>query len=530
MQSSIGKDTPKYARFALAGLLLVLVLHLCLNGSQDLCDLVLALLRDQIGLLSAWVDKDTRTKLQQTIPRSVKTVITMFDLDPPVHRYLTCPKCFALVSAPSGSQEGFLLDEIICQHQETPASVPCREKLTRRNVSLGKVTHRPIKEYYHQDMLHWMGRFISRPDIEQRLRSRKQEFQDRARRRQAGDGAAGPRHVGDILESPAIESFVWPDGKAWYDCADDEYRLFFTISGDGFNAFSNKEAKQTASSTGIYLFCNNLPLDERQKPENVYLVGVIPGPDKPSTSQINHFTSLVVNDLRKFWETGVQYTQTHCCPKGVLIRCAGAPVVCDALGARQMCGYASVTSQFFCTYCWLPLSHLENFTKSSWPMRTLEEHRFWAEEWRDARDEASRLRIFEAHGIRWTPFLTLPYFDPIKFTVVDTMHNFFLGLLQRHCRAIWGMDISLEDGDGTEKPRKTAPSPPSEERMKEARRALEFNDQAKLGSIRKHVLWFLCLELDLRRGGKKRDLIRELLLWVSTQAVGALSNGRLMRA
>lgn len=153
--------------------------------------------------------------------------------------------------------------------------------------------------------------------------------------------------------------------------------------------------------------------------------------------------------------------------------------------------------------------------KSSWPVRSLTAHRFWAEQWRDAEDETTRLQIFEAHGIRWTPLLKLPYFDPIRFTVVDTMHNFFLGLLQRHCRGIWGMDLGLEDGDGTAKPRKTAPSQPSEERMQEARTALEFNDQARLAQSTKHVLWFLCLELDLRRGGKKRDLVRALLSWVS---------------
>lgn len=296
------------------------MLHLCLNGSQDICDLVLALLKDQVHSLSPWVDIRTQKQLLKAIPRSVKTLITTFDLDPSIHRYFTCPKCFALVKAPTRNEE--IVEEMVCQHRETPASPRCNEKMTRSRTSGGKETHRPVKEYYHQDMTDWIGRFICRPDIELTYRRRKAEFQDRARRAQGTEQSSAQsttKVVGDILESPGLEDFVWPDGKRWYNCPDNEYRFYFTLSGDGFNSFSNKEAKQTASSTGIYLFCNNLPLDERQKPENVYLVGVIPGPDKPSTSQINHYISLLVDDLLQFWTTGVQYTQTHGSPKGVLV-------------------------------------------------------------------------------------------------------------------------------------------------------------------------------------------------------------------
>lgn len=30
-------------------------------------------------------------------------------------------------------------------------------------------------------------------------------------------------------------------------------------------------------------------------------------------------------------------------------------------------------------------------------------------------------------GIRYSVFFSLPYFDPVRFTVVDVMHNLFLG-------------------------------------------------------------------------------------------------------
>lgn len=504
-------------------MLLVLVLHLSFQSSQDLCDLVLAFLHDQVHLLSVWIDPEECRRLQLAIPRSIKTVLSMFHLDPFVHRYLVCPQCYALAKPRVRGDGGRvsvntpLEEEVVCQHRETAASPPCHTRMTRCTIKGKKEIHRPIKEYYHQDMFEWMGRFICRPQIEETLRQRKAEFQARKAKSQEHRDTVhpSPGTVQDFLESPGIEGFAWPDGQSWYQCANNEYRIFFYLSGDGFNPFSNREAKQTATSTGLYLFCGNLPLEERYKPENVYLVGIIPGPDKPSTSQINYYTSLLVDDLLKFWEGGVKYTRTSYCPEGALVRVAGVPVVSDALAARQMSGYSSITSQFFCTFCWLPISLIENFQKSSWPPRDLASHKFWAEQWKDAPDEETRLKNFTAHGIRYTPFLRLPYFNPITFTIVDTMHNLFLGLLQRHCRSIWGMDLSLEDGDGSIVSRKKAPSVPSVQRMNAARRALEFRDWETLGRTRKYVLWYLCLELDLRRGGKKRDLVRELIGWVS---------------
>lgn len=339
--------------------------------------------------------------------------------------------------------------------------------------------------------------------------------------------------VTDILESEMIRNFPWHDGKPFYDAPHNELRLSFGISGDGFGPFGNKEAKQSVSSTGIYLFCQNLPLEERQKPENIYLAGVIPGPGKPSTSQINHSISLVVDDLETLWKTGVKYTHTSKRKDGVLVRAAGAPVICDALGCRQLCGHGSPTSTFFCTFCWLRYSDIENLDMSSWPQRDLRQHRYWAELWQISNEE-TREQIFKDHGIRYTPLFRLPYFDPIKHLVVDTMHNLYLGLLQRHCRSIWGMDFSLADGDGTSRPRGTLPKTPSQSRMEEGRRTLRFGDGAQLHKLRVDVLFYLCVECDLRRGGKKKDFVRELVQWVSAWSLdhrlkyahGCLNNSR----
>lgn len=59
--------------------------------------------------------------------------------------------------------------------------------------------------------------------------------------------------------------------------------------------------------------------------------------------------------------------------------------------------------------------------------RTAEEHRRLGEEWRQIPLE-ERDEWFKTHGTRYTELSRLPYFDPIRCTVVDPMHNLLLGM------------------------------------------------------------------------------------------------------
>ncbi|KAF5313371.1 hypothetical protein D9611_008598 [Ephemerocybe angulata] len=328
---------PEYASLALAGIILILVVHLVFNGSQTLCEVILGFLHDQVELLGPLLGPGRQRQLSQSFPASIKTVLDSVDLDPCVGRYVQCPRCYALYPTSSDWPD-------LCTHKEAPGSTPCNAKLTRiprdvakwkdgggegkensregnenggeekgnseeggENSGAMKEKRQPITCYVHQDFSQWLGRFLCRPEIEDLLDRRKAEFVERSKMPRNPDRLG---LVSDVLESEIINGFTWPDGKRFYECPDDEFRLIFSLSGDGFNPFSNKEAKQTVTSTGLYLFCLNLPLEERQKPQNVYLAGVIPGPGKPSTSQINHHTSLIVDDFVRFWETGVRYTRT----------------------------------------------------------------------------------------------------------------------------------------------------------------------------------------------------------------------------
>lgn len=41
--------------------------------------------------------------------------------------------------------------------------------------------------------------------------------------------------------------------------------------------------------------------------------------------------------------------------------------------------------------------------------------------------KTGRRKAESMYGVRYSTLLLLPYFDPVRFTIVDIMHNVFLG-------------------------------------------------------------------------------------------------------
>ncbi|KJA14683.1 hypothetical protein HYPSUDRAFT_94559, partial [Hypholoma sublateritium FD-334 SS-4] len=143
----------------------------------------------------------------------------------------------------------------------------------------------PLKIYSHHDFKSWLGRLLSRPGIEDMIASRPYT------------SGLAPESVDDIWLSKVFSSLKDSSGKRFYPGPGSEARLVFSLSVDSFNPFGNKIAKQSVSSTGIWLVLLNLPPNVRHLPENLYLTGIIPGPNKPSLTDMNHYLQLVVNEF-----------------------------------------------------------------------------------------------------------------------------------------------------------------------------------------------------------------------------------------
>ncbi|KAF9643355.1 hypothetical protein BDM02DRAFT_3104566 [Thelephora ganbajun] len=261
----------------------------------------------------------------------------------------------------------------------------------------------------------------------------------------------------------------------------------------------------------------------------MYLAGVIPGPGKPSLDQINHVLSLLVLELLDFWK-GVFYTMTFSSASGLLIKGALISLVCDMLAACQLCGLGSATSTWFCTFCLLTIHKIENLDKSSWPPRVhrsamtprnLGEQTRQARCWRDCENEADQEAIFKAFGVCWSVLLDLPYWNPILFAVVDSMHAVYLGLLQSHCQKVWQINASIEGGDGTViKLNKPIPRP-DDHVLSKWLGVICTTDPDLLHDelsqdCSKETLWHICVDNNIQSAGTWKQLIKHIVKSVST--------------
>ncbi|EJD34026.1 hypothetical protein AURDEDRAFT_40163, partial [Auricularia subglabra TFB-10046 SS5] len=209
----------------------------------------------------------------------------------------------------------------------------------------------------------------------------------------------------------------------------------FSLCVDGFGPFGSSSNK-VVHAYGIFLVCLNLPLHLRYLDENIYLAGIVPGPNAPSLDQLNHLLAPMVDDFCIAWQ-GIFVRTTPKHRGGYRIRSAIVPVVCDMMAAKQIMALGAPTSTFFCSYCWLPYDDINNLDCCSWPLREKEDWLEKAVAYRDAPTQAERDELFSQHGVRYSELFRLPYFDPTRALTTETMHLFYLRAFQTHTRVIW---------------------------------------------------------------------------------------------
>ncbi|VDC03736.1 unnamed protein product [Peniophora sp. CBMAI 1063] len=398
------------------------------NISLSHCRFFLKSMRIPLRIALRRFGADTKEAMSviEDIPTDARTAIKRLDLLYEYHVYVCCPSCYAVYAdrGPDSYPE-------FCTNTPTGGAA-CLHNLTRQRAIGGKLYTQPVRRFVMHDLKEWLGHFLCRPGVQRSL------MQTPRRKKK----------MRDVWDAPQLSAFKGLDGSQFLRVTQGETRLIFALNVDGFNPFQMKEAGRKATVTAMYLICLNLPPHMRYKVENMFLIGIIPGPKDPSKEQFNPVLALLVRDLLPFWLKGVFFTRTPLHDAGLLVRLALFLVVCDSPAGRDVSGFARHNHTHFCPYCELLYQQRNNLDTSTWIPRSLEKHRNLAEEWRsggpDERDD-----IYDDHGIRWSALLELPYFDPLRCTVIDMMHVLFLGNLKRLCRHYWNMSASLEDGDGT---------------------------------------------------------------------------------
>ncbi|KAF0431153.1 transposase domain-containing protein [Gigaspora margarita] len=94
-------------------------------------------------------------------------------------------------------------------------------------------------------------------------------------------------------------------------------------------------------STGVlYVSIVNLPRDIQFKHENMLVLGILPGLNKVSLYKINHYFSLVVDELEALWH-GMTLNSIAEFSERRMICAALILISCDILAARKLCRHIS---------------------------------------------------------------------------------------------------------------------------------------------------------------------------------------------
>ncbi|KZV63965.1 hypothetical protein PENSPDRAFT_589077, partial [Peniophora sp. CONT] len=442
--------------------------------------------------------------LVSAIPKDPRTVLGKFAaiLDPVVDVYLCCPSCFELYPLEETSPEALPF----CTHRETPSSIPCGSELWHRVGNNTKLV--PIARFEFQNFKLWLGRMLSRKDIEAHLNAARSRLR---------------RHVMRAMrDANRVHDIHYTEGP-FLGGPTSELRLIVSWSNDGWNPFYNKSSGNPATSTGFWLVLDDLPLGIRFLPENIFYLGALPG--KPKGSRLNPVIRLLAHYFLEFWHPGIRYSRTAHYPTGRLVKAVLVPQFSDVLATRQASGHGAVRTEEFCVFCKLKFAHIECMDRALWPARDTEEERQRACMWRDAQTDEERTRLREEHVVRYTPLIELPYHDPIRDNIPDILH-LRSNMIENWIRKTLRVHLVIDGELVSEEYKEDVEARPSVEIMRSALQMLrDASDEEGLDALKhrlckstwtRSIVWTLCKDHGLRYAGTMEQLAYILVNWVRT--------------
>ncbi|TFK81258.1 hypothetical protein K466DRAFT_502435 [Polyporus arcularius HHB13444] len=241
------------------------------------------------------------------------------------------------------------------------------------------------------------------------------------------------------------------DGKCWKTIKGSDSRPFFGPEGadelrigvilhaDGFQA-STSIFSSSYSTGAISFSIPNLPPAVRYRVNSMILSALTDGPKEPDAEELQYWLELMVDDLLMLYHRGIDVNKRdsrpagRCCRVALVCTCADHPAMCKVGGFADKghnnapCTQGTVkTADMFSDEC----------LSGGCPPRTHEEHLRLATEWRKLEDPSERSEHFKINGARWSELLRLPYYDSVRMTVVDPMHNLLLGVAKNQWYACW---------------------------------------------------------------------------------------------
>ena len=227
-------------------------------------------------------------KLLADIPTDSHTTEIKINLQSQHTVYAVCPNvnCHALYQPVFEDGAPIPIYPAICSYKEFSAGPTCGTPLLKPHHVNGSTIHIPIKHFVAFSFKDWLAGLLSRGGIETMM--------DNAWEKCNNQPPSG--EIKDIFEGEIIRNFQGLDGKH-FGLSREEGRYLFSPGVDFFNPLGNKQSGKERSVGLVSLVCLNLPIDVRYQPENMFLFGIIPGPNEPPLTCLNHYFIPLVDVL-----------------------------------------------------------------------------------------------------------------------------------------------------------------------------------------------------------------------------------------
>lgn len=175
------------------------------------------------------------------------------------------------------------------------------------------------------------------------------------------------------------------------------------------------------SCGAIILYCLNLPLHLRYRPENTFIVGLTPPPHMPTATTICHLLDPIIASAAKYGISPGQNVATFNHPAGALVQVKIAPLIADLEASRKVAGFLTHAATMFCSFCLCTKNQIQDLNLQSWQLRDSAQVRAQAEAWCNESTISARKALETASGIRWSPLpkLLLAY-GGLHFTICHT--------------------------------------------------------------------------------------------------------------
>ena len=357
-------------------------------------------------------------------------------------KFVVCPKCSSLYNYDSAYDTvGSKILSKKCSYVEFPNHrhrahrKPCNEVLLKEGkLQDGKLKLYPKKVYCYSSIIAKLKIFLQHPGFT----SRCELWRERER-------TSIPGLLSDVIHGAVRRDIKGADGSRFMS---HQRNLALMMNVDWFQPFKHLPY----SVEVIYLVLMNLPLGERFKRANTIVVRITPGPDEPSS--LNPYLVPLVSDLKELWEDGIEVCHSGSPSVPENFFAAVLLVACDVPAARKLCGFLGLGARRGCSKCkkeFIPGEHFGskmNFGGfENCLLRTNIEHRCEAREILAEDKYQGREDKQTKYGTWYSELMQLEYFDCIRFTIIDPMHNLFLGAPKHLMKNVWLPNKILKRND-----------------------------------------------------------------------------------